>query len=382
MGHVQKRTTDEGQVRWKARYRGPDRKERSKTFPRKVDAQQWLAGQQADLSRATWVDPAAGTVTLEKWAQAWLDERRDLKPKTTHGYQSLLRSRIVPVFGEVQIGRIEAWHVRTWIAEMVDDGLSPSRVRQSVRLLSQVLAAAAQDRMIPTNPCFGVKVPRLPRSEMRFLTAGQVTAVADAAGGGDGLLVLALAYGGFRWGEATAVTTRRLDLLRSRIHVVEAIATVGAELHLGPTKTYQTRWVTIPTQVRDRLAGHLATLEGELVWSDSRGGPLRHSNWHRRVWLPATKTAGLEGVRIHDLRHTCAALLIGQGVHPLAVSRHLGHASIAITMDRYGHLFPETDEVVSRALSAAFDGTQPELPRPPRGLRPGVESTGAVRMVP
>lgn len=196
------------------------------------------------------------------------------------------------------------------------------------------------------------------------------------------LLVLALAYGGFRWGEATAVTTRRLDLLRSRIHVVEAIATVGAELHLGPTKTYQTRWVTIPTQVRDRLAGHLATLEGELVWCDSRGGPLRHSNWHRRVWLPTTKQVGLEGVRIHDLRHTCAALLIGQGVHPLAVSRHLGHASIAITMDRYGHLFPETDEVVSRALSAAFDGATADLPRPPRGLRPGVESTGAVRMVP
>lgn len=374
MGSIQKRSTDDGQARWKARYRGPDRRERAKTFVRKVDAQRWLTAQEADLSRATWVDPALGTVPLEVWAEQWLDHRHDLKPKTVHGYQSLLRSRIGPVFERVPIGKIEPWHVRAWVAEMVDDGLSPSRVRQSVRLLSQILAAAVADRRIPSNPCVGAKLPRLPRTEMRFLTAEQVMSVAvaadslDGASGADGLLILALGYGGFRWGEAIALTRRRLDLLRARVHVVEAVATVGADLHLGPTKTYQSRWVTVPAQVRDRLAGHLKALDGDLVWSDSRGGLLRHSNWHRRVWLKSTEAAKLKGVRIHDLRHTCAALLIGQGVHPLAVSRHLGHASIAITMDRYGHLFPETDELVGRALTAAFDGDVVELSRPPRGL--------------
>lgn len=382
MGSIQKRTTGDGLTRWKARYRGPDRRERSRTFVRKVDAQRWLDTIAASRHRGDWVDPADGAVTVDEWAQRWLDQRVDLKPKTAHSYRSLLRSRIGPVFDGVPIGTVQACHVRAWVAEMTDCGLSPSRVRQATRLLSQILAAAVADRRIASNPCAGVKLPRLPRVEVRFLTAAQVAAVAEAAGEADGLLVAVLAYGGLRWGEAAALTARRCDLLRSRVHVVESLATVGGDLHLGPTKTFQTRWVTVPHQIRDRLASHLAAADGELVWSDSRGGPLRHSNWRSRVWLPAVKKAGLDGVRIHDLRHTCAALLIAQGVHPLAVSRHLGHASISITMDRYGHLFPDVDDVVGGALAASFDQGVAALARPPRGLRSGVAAGGGAIMVP
>jgi integrase len=87
-----------------------------------------------------------------------------------------------------------------------------------------------------------------------------------------------------------------------------------------------------------------------LLFTAPRGGPLRIGNFRRRVWWPALEAAGLaRSTRIHVLRHTCASLLIRQGVHPKAIQHHLGHASIQITMDRYGHLLPDQfDDLASR----------------------------------
>ena len=82
------------------------------------------------------------------------------------------------------------------------------------------------------------------------------------------------------------------------------------------------------------------------------GKPLRHSNFRQRVWLPALKTVSLEGLRIHDLRHTCASLMISAGAHPKAVQAQLGHSSITVTMDRYGHLFPSDQEDLANRLDA------------------------------
>jgi Phage integrase family len=91
------------------------------------------------------------------------------------------------------------------------------------------------------------------------------------------------------------------------------------------------------------------------VFSAPDGGPLRHRNFYRRRFPPAVAEAGLpEGTRFHDLRHTCAALLIAQGAHPLAVMQRLGHSSITVTMNTYGHLFPELDEALTQGLDAAY----------------------------
>jgi integrase len=89
------------------------------------------------------------------------------------------------------------------------------------------------------------------------------------------------------------------------------------------------------------------------LFTAPRGGPLRHHNFYQRLFCPALPRAGLPGqIRLHDLRHTCAALLIAQGAHPIAIQAHLGHSSIQITMDRYGHLFPDTLEHLADRLDA------------------------------
>lgn len=261
-------------------------------------------------------------------------------------------------------------HVREWVAGLAEAALSPSRIRQAYQLLSAILKAAVESGYLVRSPCIGVSLLKAERREMRFLSAGEVDRLAEAVAEPYDLLIYLLAYGGLRWGEAAALRRGRCHLHRSRIEAAESLAEVGGRLHFGPTKTYQRRTVVLPGFLRDGLAAHLARRvppgPGALVFSAPDGGPLRHANFRKRIWLPALEEAGLPpNVRIHDLRHTCAALLIAGGAHPKAIQAHLGHASIQVTLDRYGHLFPDqmdrpaekleaTHEAISRRAAASM----------------------------
>jgi integrase len=190
---------------------------------------------------------------------------------------------------------------------------------------------------------------------MLFLNADQVEQLADTIREPYGTLVYLFAYGGLRWGEAAALKRKRCDLDRSRLEVAESLADVDGRLHLGTTKNHRSRIVTIPGFLRDRLDGHLSHHVPDdpeaLLFTSPQGAPLRNSNFRRQVWYQAVEDAGLpKGLRIHDLRHTCASLLIAAGANPKAVQVQLGHSSITVTMDRYTHLFPSDVDTLARRL--------------------------------
>jgi integrase len=347
------------EARWITRYLGPDRLERSKVFDRRVDAERFLNDREARKARGEWINPELARTPLAEWVERWRGTIVHLKPKTRAGYESLLKTLILPELGRARLGEIEPLWVREWVARLVGSGLSASRVRQAYRLFGAIMRAAVESGYIARSPCVGVRLPRLPRREMLFLSAAQVRDLAEAAGE-YGTLIYVLAYGGLRWGEAVAIRRKRCDLLRGRIEVSESLAEVGAELHFG-TKTNQVRSVTLPRFLRTLLSGHLQGVPADpdaLVFTAPSGGPLRLTNFRRRVWVPALRRAGLhEHVRIHDLRHTCASLLIAQGAHPKKIQEHLGHSSIQVTMDRYGHLFPDESERLAEALEDTFQSS-------------------------
>jgi integrase len=362
-----------GPRRFKARYRGPDGTERARTFERKADATRFLSSVEADKARGEWSDPRLARVSLAEWADHWLGTTVHLKPKTRAGYESLLRAHVLPAFGRAPLGGIEPVQVRRWVASLVERGMSPSRIRQAYQLLSAMLKAAVQSGYLPRTPCVGVNLPRAPRREMHFLSAAQVAEITEAVPSPHGLLIYVLAYGGLRWGEAAALRRGRCHLLRSRLEVVESVAEVGGRLHLGETKTYQRRTVVIPAFLRDLLAEHLASQVNEgpdsFVFTGPAGGLLRNSNFRRRIWQPAVRALGLpSNLRIHDLRHTCAALLIAQGAHPKAIQAQLGHSSIQVTLDLYGHLFPDDMDRLATQLDAAHEAVSGQTAA---SVRPG-----------
>jgi integrase len=164
-------------------------------------------------------------------------------------------------------------------------------------------------------------------------------------------LVLVGAYGGLRIGELAGLRRNRVDLLHGTVQVVE----VRGVLHIGPPKTRASRrTVGLPRFVVEELAVHLAA-PGDpeaLVFTAPQGGPLRVTGFRSRVWRPATRAAGPDGLRIHDLRHTAVALWIAAGANPKEVAARAGHASVSFTLDRYGHLYPEADTALRDRLDA------------------------------
>jgi integrase len=233
------------------------------------------------------------------------------------------------------------------------------------QVLNTMLNAAVRSGMIPNNPSEGAGVPKRPHREMLFLSPAEVEQLADAIEAPYRPWVFLMAYGGLRWGESAALRRGRIDILHSRIEVAEATSEVRGKVIFGETKNRKRRSIPLPTFLRDMLHEHLLSVAepgaNALVFTTPGGHVLRNSNFRPKVWRDALARAGLPpGLRIHDLRHTCVALLISQGAHPEAIKRHLGHSSISVTMDRYGHVFPSEADGLAAALDGIRSGTTPE----------------------
>jgi len=244
--------------------------------------------------------------------------------------------------------------VPDWISDLGNSGLSATDIRQTVYVFSAVCQYAIRTGRLLANPVAGVKLPR-PRStrERMFLTHAEVAKLAAEAGR-YGVLVRTLAYTGLRWGEAVALRVRDVDLERRRLDVNRAFADLAGKLVEGTPKSHQSRSVPIPPSLAEELR---PMIEGrgrdELVFTSPRGGPLRLTNFRRSVWHPAVRAAGLDGLTIHGLRHTAASLYISAGTPPKVVQRILGHASITITMDLYGHLYSDEMDTWAQRLDEA-----------------------------
>lgn len=360
MGHL--RRTNSGA--WQARYRDPTGRERARNFKRRVDAERFLTKIESDKLRGDWIDPEAGRVSVADFAERWHAGTVPLKPKTRTGYRSLLDSRVLPYLGHLQLRQVNPMVVREWIAELQEDGLSPSRIRQARNVLHAVFNLAAEASLVPRNPVAGVKTPPVLPGTRRFLTAEQVEHLAASMRPPYDLLVRVLAYSGIRFGEAAALRRSRCDLDRSRLHIVESLAEVAGRLHFGSTKTNRQRVVALPTTVRDRLKDHLDRIgpeAGALLFTSPKGRPLRYSNFRRRLWVPTIVKAGLDELEIHELRHTAASLMISQGADPKLVQSQLGHSSISITYD--GHLFPDRLDDLAAQLDELIQRDQPSRTR-------------------
>jgi len=357
---------------WRARYRDPAGSEHAKHFPRKIDAEEWLDSVRVDLSTGVHVNPARGRVTFKTWSKQWQAEAVHLKPKTRAGYESILNKHLLPYWEHSRLTDIDRPAVKAWVANMVATGMGAGTVKNVVNTMKAVMSSAVEGGAIKVNPCVGVRLPRPTRTEMLFLTAPQVVQLADAIGPEHSTLLFFAAYTGLRAGEIGALQWSRVNLLQGTIDVVESYAEVHGALVLGATKTYARRTVRLPRFLADLLGEHQAVTGPDgLVFRDSKGGPMRHSNFYRRIFRPAVERSGLStSLRFHDLRHTCVALLVAQGAHPMAIKERLGHSSITVTLDQYGHLLPAIDEALAEGLEATFRKAAADFSRTFRGLEP------------
>jgi integrase len=339
-------------------------------FRTRAEAQRWLDEQTADLVRGDWRDPRSGRVTIGALAETWYGTTAALKPSTRLSYRSLLDRRVLPRWSSTEVRRVQHGAVAAWTAE-VGSETSASTTRKVVGVLRSVLDLAIRDRRIPSNPAAGVTLPRLPMVDQRFLTSSELDALAEAMPTPrDHVLTLLLGWTGLRFGEAAALRVGSIDTLRRRLHITEAVAEVRGQVILGTPKTHAARLVALPGFLAPALGEYLATVSRSgFAFPDAAGGPIRVTNWNRRTFTPTAVDVGLvpPKLRVHDLRHTAASLMIASGAGVKLVQQQLGHRTATLTLDRNAHLFPDDLD----ALSGALDGLRARTPTDSLRTLPG-----------
>jgi integrase len=327
---------------WQVLYRDEHNRQRGQSYATEKDAKRFKAKVETQLAEDDYIDPSSGEILFGDWIRLW-QKSRVVSRTTAANEASLVKNHVRPAFENVRLRSITKMRVQGWVAEL-GQKLAPASVSKAYRVLQLVMDAAVDEGLIRLSPCRGITLPRADVDERVFLTPEQVGGlVAQVHERYRALLVVAYLTG-MRWSELAGLRVKRLDLLRARLDVAEVAQEVSGKITFGPPKTKSSRRViSLPPEAVDVLAKHLATWpvgRDGLVFRSARGHPLSRTIFRARVWIPALEKAGLVdvGPTFHSLRHSHAASLIADRQPLLAVTKRLGHSSMRVTYDLYGHL--------------------------------------------
>jgi integrase len=312
----------------------------------------------------------AENLTVSEYLQQWLESsvKGSVKPVTFEAYGRTVRLHIDPALGSVRLAKLSPSHLQALYREKLDAGLKPSSVRLIHAVIRRALRQAHRWRLVVENVAAATDPPKPRPEEMRPLDAEQAKALLSAAHGHrlEALFVLAVTAG-LRIGELLALRWEDVDFERGTLRVQRTLSGAKSGPRFTAPKSGRGRSIKITDHAADALKRHRAAQNAErlkmgsgwhdegLVFCTVRGAPLRRGTVHQGSFKPLLKSAGLpKDTRLHDLRHTCATLLLGKGVHPKLVQELLGHSSIAMTLDRYSHVMPGMGDQTAAAMQAAL----------------------------
>lgn len=340
--------------RYRVRYRKPDGAQTDKRgFKTKREADLFLSSLTVSMAKGDYLDPTTSKKTVAMFAEQWKRGRLSrLKPSSQNTLETSWRVHVEPKWGARRVGSIRASEVEDWITEL-GETLGSQSVRRCVFVLSAVLAIAERDGVIHRVQSRGLQLPAKVAKEPRYLSHQQVELLAESAGDWS-TLMHTLAYCGLRWGEATALRVRHINFLRRRIRIQDNTVLVRGVYVTGTTKGDKPRETPVPAFLLPLLAKHCeGRTPNDRVFGNGTAPmtyPHRTTGWFTKA-VAAAQTADetFPAITPHDTRHTAASLAIASGANVKVVQEMLGHASAAMTLDIYGHLFDvDLDTVANR----------------------------------
>lgn len=312
--------------------------------------------------------------TVADYLTGWLEEKRlKLKPKTWFDYERHVRLDLIPALGAHRLEQLHHDHVRTFVADLTAAGRGAVTVRRIVATLSSALTDAVKQRRLTHNQAQHVALPPVERAERRPWSTAQAVAFLDhAAGDRLGTLFEVIMGCGLRRGEAMALRWSDVDLDGRVLHVRRTVGEIGGRLvYTAPKTTASEAGVGLSRRVVEALKLQQARQaveraewaeayeDNDLVFARENGAPL----WPKAVatrFRALAKAAGVPVIRVHDLRHMAATVMISSGVPLPIVSKTLRHSRVGITADLYGHLTREVAVEAADAMGAALDAAAAE----------------------
>lgn len=334
----------------------------SKTFSTRTEANEWKREQLRLHDAGT--RPDAGAETVGQWLARWLTVRQaDMEPRGYEVHERHSRLYLTPLLGHLLLRDLRPAHVRSLDERLVADGRSPALRRTILTTLRAALGDAVRIRLLASNPAAGLRMPSAVRKEFTCWNAAQALAFLAEAAVSPHYVFFAVALdSGMRLGELLALHWPAVDLETGVLAVLHSLDRRQGRTRLKATKTRAgRRKVTLAPQTLTLLRDHHASQEqaGRLagpVFCSQTGGYLHTDHMRERHFYPAIARAGVPRIRFHDLRHTCATLLLAAGVNVKAVSARLGHASITVTLSIYAHHLPEMESQAAAVLGQALYG--------------------------
>lgn len=359
--------------RYRAQYYGPDgrRYKAPTTFTTKADARAWLSLQQSDIIRKAWQPPDTHApkvrrTTFGEYADRWL-KLRDLKPRTREHYEKLLREQLKPL-RSLPLTSITAEDIRNWYAALDDS--TPTMRSHAYGLARTILATAASDGLINSNPCHirGAGTTRRVH-KIRPATLPELEALTNAMPERFQLMILLASWCALRFGELTELRRDDIEITdetddetkEAVIRIRRAVVRVGKDFQVTtPKSDAGIRDVAVPPHlvpaVEDHLRKHVGTKSDSLLFPADHGGHLAPATLYRRFYA-ARSVAGRDDLRFHDLRHSGAVLAAATGATLAELMARLGHSTPQAAM-RYQHAAQGRDRQIAALLSKMVQGDQ------------------------
>ena len=320
-----------------------------RTFPTLAAARSWRADANGVVRRGHL--SADRAPTLREAADLWvrgasegtIRNRSGLvyKPSAVAGYRTQLRDRLVPAFGALRLDEIERRHLQYFVEQLLRQGLDPSAVRNALMPLRAIYRRALVQDLVQNNPTRGLELPAVTGRRDRIASPGEAERLLAALPERDRPIWATALYAGLRAGELQALAVEHVDFDRGLIHV-ERSWDRRHRTFVTP-KFAGVRRVPLIAPLREIYLSHLPTSQPVgLILSGTRALPFEITTLRNRA-LTAWRREGLSPITLHECRHTYASLMIASGVNAKALSTFMGHASVTITYDRYGHLMPGSE---------------------------------------
>jgi integrase len=359
---IRKRST-KTRVVYDVRLRTPAGRQYEKTFHTKKEALEYEAEQLSARARGTWIDPqrSAGT-TVRQWATTWRDLTRHKAPTSRETDRTVLDRHLLPRFGDVAIGNVSPLDIQALVADWRDK-YAASTVRRYYGVTRAMFNAAVQADVIGRSPCRGVKLPEVEETDHVILEPEQLYRLASELPSKYRPMAYVGAVLGLRFEEVAGLRVSSIDFLGRTVSVTETVTTAAGKIYVGPPKTKAARrTLACPGELIDLLAEHMSAIaltgadRDAFLFPDSKGGPLRYSNFLRRVWTPARERAGIPDVGFHDLRRTAITAMVAAGVDVRTAQARAGHSDPRMTLSIYAKATTEGDRAAASAIGTHFLG--------------------------
>jgi integrase len=343
-----------------------------------AEVQEQLLKARSDHARGLPVAVERQTIAqyLDQWLEHTLKARA--KPRSYESFSTIARLHINPAIGKIQLHKLTPQHIQRLLDEKSKEGLSPQTVTNIRTVFRSALSQAVKWNLVSRNSAALVDAPRIPQRKIEPLNPEHARKLLEVASGSryEAIYTVALTLG-LRRGETLGVRWSDIDLEGRALRVSQSVQRLStglkegrkSELRATETKTDGSRrTIALPDsvvralrahrvhQAQERLVAGTLWEDHGLVFTNRVGRPIEPILIHRE-YKSLLKKAGLPTtLRFHDLRHSAASLLLAQGVHPRAIMELLGHSSITVTMNTYGHVLPAMMREAADKMDAIIGG--------------------------